>query len=261
MSDEQPRSKSIKVSGDRKSGVIVKRVNQADGFKNHIPGTLGEPHPTEDGLYFIDADYQPLEGGWGDLSINYSWKKNSSYDTELRTALKQAPLKANQNYRLKWDYAIISESETTEPTWWDEAKSFEDIKDESDFGDFEFVKNASQAGTKTLIKDRIKSVDFWLKPTVQVLERWYFVLKVDAQNHALGIGQHEAPLDDFGVLLKETGGKPALGNWLVTSAPVSRDGGYWVIRKTYELSEEIAEMNDGVDFSGWDDDIYGDKQS
>jgi len=130
MPDEQPRSRSIKVSGERKSGTIVKKVQQLLGFKNFIPTELGEPHPTEDGLYFFDADFQPTTGGWGDLMINYSWKKHAQKRTELRSSVIEAPLNSLDDYKLNWDHNLLTSGEyTAVPSWWTGASAVKTVNE------------------------------------------------------------------------------------------------------------------------------------
>ena len=259
MPDEQPRSKSSKISGDRRTGKIVKRINynpvqDPNAYESLIP-PLGTAHPYITDLYFYDADFQPVDGKYADVILNYSWKKNGAYDIEPRTQLKQVPLETHPNYRLKWNYALVSSSQTAEPSWWNNAKSFSEIEGQSDYGDYSFIKDSSQKGDKNLIKDRIKKVNTYLYPTKQIVERWYYAEQEDAQKRIAAVGYNEEPIDDFGFKLRD-GSTPGLGEWLLMSAPVTREGGYWVVRKTYELSEDIVTLNNGNQFLGWDSDIY-----
>lgn len=257
MANEQPRSKAIKISGDRRTGVIIKRyrynpVDSPNSFESAIPD-LGESHPYVDGLYFFDADFQPMEGQYGDLILNYSWKKDKASSVEFRTQLKDVPLENHENYRLKWNNTISSETETTAPSWWSDAKSLDGIKNKSDFANYKITPLQGSQPATNIIQKRTKTTNSFKSPASQVLEISYFKDKKDADKKAMFIGDYLNPPDTFGLAVGTL-------NWLVTSAPVTREGGYWVVRTTYEYNGDKYIDNDDDEKTGWDFDFYGGTQ-
>ena len=262
MPDEQPRSKATKVSGDRKSGVIVKKLTydpltSPNSFDSEIP-ELGQQHPYIDDLYFFDADFQPMPGKFGDLILNYSYLSDDVVETELRTQVKDSPLESNKNYRLKWNNTISSDSETTIPDFWNDAENWDDIKDEEKIKDGTYKVTPIQGGQPltNIIQERIKKVNSWKEPTYQVLEITYCKEQSAANQRAGSVGTNQEPVNTFGIE------DSTLSDWLVTSAPITREGGYWVVRKTYEYKSPFNKYirNDGEIGAGWDTDFYGDKQ-
>jgi len=249
MADEQPRSGSIKVSGDRKTGAIIKRVNQIDGFKNFIPTKLGTPHGTEDGLYFFDADFQPTSGGYGDLSINYSWKKHGEKQTELRSSVIEAPLNTLEDYELNWDHNLLtSGQDPTIPAWWDTIKTVKEFIEENQDGIYSITTNVN-ANAGLMVSARSKPKNTYKKPTITVLETTYYNNQIEANESSDIVGWIRQPSNVYG--------KPTDGfRWLVTSAPITRDGGYWVVKKTYQYSDEVITPDTGTIYYGWDIDIY-----
>ena len=247
MADEQPRSKSIKISGARKSGVIVKRIKQDTGFKNSIPSTLGEPHPTEDGLYFFDADYQPTSGGWGDLLINYSWIQNGSFETELRANVQEVLLEKHELYTLHWNYSLITSSEDTSvPLFWRDGsriKTLDEFKALDSEGIYSLVTNMN-AKNGLLVSGREKALNTYKKPTYSILETIYYINLADAKAESNKLGSITPPSDDFGL---------TAGNFLLTSAPITRSGGYYAVRKVYEYSDGWSASTSTV---GWDYELY-----
>lgn len=250
MADEQPRSKAIKVSGERKSGVIIKRIKQIDGFKNFMPETLGEPHPTEDGLFYFDTDFQPLEGGWGDLRINYSWIQNGSYESELRAQVQDAPLEKHPDYVLNWNYNLVSQYElddTSVPSWWSAKtlKTVDEFKDADVNGDYKIVTNLNASSTQ-LIAGRTKSTNTYKKPTYSVVETAYWLTLSDAKSETENLGKTAVPFDDYGL---------ADGDFLLTSAPITRSGGYYMVRKVFEYSDLVSDQ-ETPGLKGWDVELY-----
>ena len=250
MPDEQPRSKSVKVSGDRKSGVIVKRIKDVNGYQNSIPSTLGEPHPSEGELYFFDADYQPLEAGFGDLMINYSWIQNGSFETELRAQVQDAPLEKHPDYILNWNYNQVGDSDlitnSDVPLWGSakDLKTIEDFKTADTEGAYKLVTNLN-ALQGTLISGRSKPTNTYKKPTYSILETIYWITLADAKSETNELGAISVPADDFGL---------TKGDFLLTSAPITRSGGYYMVRKTFEYSDLVTDQE--TEIKGWDIELY-----
>lgn len=251
MADEQPRSKSIKVSGDRKSGVIVKRIKDVDGYKNSIPTTLGEPHPTEAELFFFDADYQPLEGGWGDLMINYSWIQNGSFETELRAQVQDVQLEKHPDYILNWNYSLIGDSDlitnSDVPSWWSAKtlKTIDEFKAANTDGTYKLVTNLN-AQNGVLISGRLKPTNTYKKPTYSILETIYWLTLAGAKRETDKLGKTATPADNFDL---------TEGDFLLTSAPITRSGGYYMVRKTFEYSDLVSDP-ELPDLKGWDVELY-----
>jgi hypothetical protein len=249
MPDEQPRSKSIKVSGDRKTGVIIKRIKQIDGYQNSIPQTLGEPHPFEPDLFFFDADFQPLEGGWGDLMINYSWIQNGLFETELRAQVQDVPLERHPGYVLNWNYNLFGDldfiADSSVPEWWSAGnlKTIDEFKNADTDGNYKIVTNMN-ASNGALIAGRIKPNNTYKKPTYAVLETIYWQTLSDAKDETANLGKIATPADDFGL---------TDGDFLLTSAPITRSGGYYMVRKTYEYNDGLDPWSDT---KGWDGELY-----
>lgn len=246
MPDEQPRSKSIKVSGERKSGVIVKRIKQVDGFKNSLPQTLGEPHPFESELFYFDADFQPTSGGWGDLMINYSWIQNGSFESELRAQVQDAPLERHANYILNWNYNLISTTGSSAvPAWWsaNNLKTIDEFKTADTENAYKIITNLN-AQSGTLVAGRTKPTNTYKKPTYSILETIYWLTLAEAKAETAELGFISIPSDNFGL---------TEGDFLLTSAPITRSGGYYAVRQLFEYNDGLDPLSE---LKGWDGDLY-----
>jgi len=249
MADEQPRSGALKVSGTRQTGRIVKRLVSKLDYR--IP-ELGEPNPDASETYFYDADWQPSSGKMGDLILNYSWKKPGRFDTELRASTIDAPLSHNKDYLVKWDhYLTSSDSTATAPESWDTLKKISEIEGNSEYDNFFIRTNVNASGSETIIKSRTKSSNTYQKPTVEVLETIYWTEEEKAINISKSVGLLVDPSNSYGRSTED-------GNmWLVTSCPITRDGGYWVCRRTYKFNDSTFINSGGEPQKGWDLEMYG----
>jgi hypothetical protein len=255
MANEQPQSKSYKISGKRLTGSIIKRFNNnptglPTAFESAIPA-LGSPHPySPDKLYFFDADWQPRVGEYGDLILNYSWKSSGQTDSELRTSVIEAPLSTRADYLLQWDHNLYTSNDTPIlPSWWDSTKSLEEFT-ANNVDNIYSVKTNVNAGVGILAMGRTKAKNTYKKPSTVVLESIWWDDEQFANSYSLAIGLLAEPLNTYD---RPSGD----GNrWLVTSAPISRDGGYWVVRTTYEYNDDVVTDGLGVQKIGWDVDLY-----
>lgn len=255
MPDEQPRSKSYKISGTRSTGMIVKRLASNPqtlplDFKSEIP-ELGAPHPySPNDLYFYDADWQPRDGKWGDLVLNYSWKRNGVFENELRSSVIESPLNTRSDYLLKWDHNLLTTgTDTAVPAFWATVTSLEEFASANTGGEYS-VKTNVNATTDKIVMARTKIRNTYKKPTVSVLETVYFDTQGKADNLSLSVGLLVEPSNLFSRPVGD-------GNrWLVTSAPVTREGGYWVVKRTYQYNDEQLTLETGVKQIGWDFELY-----
>jgi len=220
-------------------------------FQSAIP-KLGDPHPhSPDELYFYDADWNPRDGKWGDLVLNYSWKKSGAFENELRSSVIEAPLNTKLEYLLKWDHTLLtSGTDLTVPAFWDTIKSLEEFA-ENNTDNIYSVKTNVNASTGSIVQARIKTKNTYKKPTITVLETAYFDTQGKADNISLSVGLLVEPANTFGRDSGDTNNR-----WLVTSAPITREGGYWVVRRTYQYNDEIITLENGVQLPGWDIDLY-----
>jgi hypothetical protein len=259
MADEQPRSKSTKVSGGRKSGQIIKRIsydpiNSPLSYESEIPD-LGDAHPYVSDLYFFDADFQPVEGGYADLTLNYSWIQNGVWESELRAQVQDVPLEKHPSYKLKWNYSLITPSYTqdkTVPSWWELLESVEDFAAEQKIAIDEYsikTNTNALADGNVIIAAREKVSNSYKKPTIVVTERIYYNNLQGAKSEASEVGKIGIPRENFGY---------SVGDFLLTSAPIRRSGGYWMVDKTYEYSDEFQQDQGG---RGWDEELYGREES
>jgi len=252
--EEQPSSKAVKVSGERQTGSIVKRLNYdprnvPNGFDNELPD-LGDEHPTREGLYFFDADWRPTAGGYGDLMLNYSWIQDGATKSELRASTIEAPLSSNPNYILAWDNNLTSYSpEDPVPTWWATVKTLDEFKAQNTDNKYSVKTNVNAASGEYVISGRVYNQNSYKKPTISVLETVYWSQESDAITETLTVGELEQPNNTFG---RDEG--VAL-RWLKTDAPITREGGYWVVKKQYQYNDSSDPFLE--DSKGWPFDIYG----
>ncbi|MCP4103866.1 MAG: hypothetical protein GY750_20975 [Lentisphaerae bacterium] len=251
---ESPSSKSIKVSGDRQTGMIVKRMkftsDDPNSWETEIPN-LGDYHPYRDDLYFFDADIKPVSGGWADLVLNYSWRRSGVVESQLRNQTADFPLSTHPDYLLRWDHNLISRtSEGAEPIWWADAKHVFDIMNEADFNDYKLSQSLNMSADEVLVSGRIKPKNTWSRPKKSVIEKYYCASLSEAQEWSLTSGKLTNPVQDFGL------GNAPYNIWFVSSAPITRDMGFWVVTVTYELNEDAFTDNSYDELTGWDTDIY-----
>lgn len=256
--DQQPRSKATRISGERQDGQIIKRIaydpkEAPTLFKDEIP-ELGDPHPYfPDDLYFIDADFRPTDGKYGDLVLNYSWKREGEFDIQLSSNLREEPLSNHPNYELRWDHYLVGGSEgATVPSWWTDVenplKTIEDFKEKDTNNEYSVVTNIN-ASSKNVISSRLKPKNTYMKPTTVIRERIWYASEDKAAGGSLAIGNTGTPLKFFG--------RGEMSQfWLCTSAPITRDGGYWMVERTWEYSQELNNLSSGNQSTGWDLDIY-----
>lgn len=257
MATEEPGSGSLKVSGARQTGKLIIRLDRAtESYADKIP-ELGAEYaadaslPVSD-LYFYDADLRPGVAGLDELILNYKWYKGGTVDTELRTGLIDAPITEHKDYLLRWDNYLVSTNpeKTDVPEWWYEASSLDDIKDQEDYKDNTYVLVTTINANKGVVVDnRIKKKNTYKKPTTIVTERSWFDRQEPAIGLSLGVGKLIRPANLYG---RDNDSE----KWMVTSSPVKRDGGYWLVTRTYEYN--ITKFTDSfdVEIESWDTDLY-----
>lgn len=262
MTDEQPRSKSTRVSGNRKSGVIVKRIEydpkgSPNSYESYIPD-LGDVHPYIQDLFFFDADFQPTSGKYADLSLNYSWIENGAFESELRAQTQDVPLERHPDYRLRWNHNLIStdESKTSVPAWWLDDTTLlttvdafiAKLEEEDEVGNYVLKTNVNAFSENTnVVSGRLKPNNTYKKPTIAVTETIYYNNLQGAKSEVSEIGKIAIPREKFGY---------TDGDFLLTAAPITRSGGYWMVRKVYEYSDVVLWKSDGTTEVGWDIDLY-----
>ena len=254
---EQPNSKAIRVSGERQTGQIIKRLNynpieSPNIFDSEVPD-LGKPHPTREGLFFIDADWRPTAGHYGDLVLNYSWIKDGETKSELRASTFEAPLSSHVNYQLNWDHNLMSLSaDDPEPSWWkggSAVKTFDEFKAQNTENKYFLKTNANaKSENEFIISARVYNQNSYKKPTFSVLETVYWSKLSDATKETFDVGELHPPGFTFG-----RNEDPAT-RWLVTDAPITREGGYWVVKKVYQYNDSKDPFL--IDAQGWPFDIY-----
>ena len=258
MTDEQPRSKSTRVSGNRKSGVIVKRIEydpkgSPNSYESYIPD-LGDVHPYIQDLFFFDADFQPTSGKYADLSLNYSWIENGSFESELRAQTQDVPLEKHPFYELRWTHNLITtKDDTSVPSWWNDASNaLRTLNDfaavlelEDEVGNYVLKTNVNAfSENANVVSGRLKPNNTYKKPTIAVIETIYYNNLQGAKSEVSEIGKIAIPRENFGY---------TDGDFLLTAAPITRSGGYWVVRKVYEYSDVYDQE---TDTQGWDIDLY-----
>jgi len=253
---ESPGSKAIKVSGDRQTGVIVKRVNynpeNPNTWESQIPD-LGDEHPYRDGLYFFDADIKPVSGGFADLILNYSWRRSGSVESQLRNETIDVPLNTHTEYLLRWDHYLIGKAGVTDiPTWWREASSIQEVLTEPDFNNYKLSTTLSLANGEVLLDSRVKPKNTYSRVKKSVIEKYYHSDLSKVQKPTELAGQRFFPQQTFGI-----GNRQRTDQWLVRSAPLTRDMGFWVVTMVFEYSHDKYNLDvSDENYFGWDADIY-----
>ena len=123
-------------------------------------------------------------------------------------------------------------------------KTIDQFKEANTDGYYKIITNLN-AQSGTLIAGRTKPTNTYKKPTYTVLETIYWIDFADAKSETDSLGKVSEPADNFGL---------TEGDFLLTSAPITRSGGYYMVRKTYEYSDLIADQDLGI--KGWDFELY-----